>query len=104
MDYAYPGNPELCPVWSLHQVYSDPATRDWVWKGCTTAAFGCLDCKQPVIDGILREQAPMRARAQPFLEDPKLVREIIGDGNSTARRLARETMRDVRQAIGLDFN
>jgi len=99
-----PGEPANCPVWQLHQVYSDETCQAWVEQGCRSAGIGCLDCKQPVIDGILREQAPMRARAQPFLEDPKLVREIIGDGNSTARRLARETMRDVRQAIGLDFN
>jgi tryptophanyl-tRNA synthetase len=99
-----PGEPANCPVWQLHQVYSDETCQAWVEQGCRSAGIGCLDCKQPVIDGILREQAPMRARAQPFLEDPKLVREIIGDGNSTARRLARETMRDVRQAIGLDFS
>jgi tryptophanyl-tRNA synthetase len=99
-----PGEPANCPVWQLHQVYSDETCQAWVEQGCRSAGIGCLDCKQPVIDGILREQAPMRARAQPFLEDPKLVREIIGDGNSKARRLARETMRDVRQAIGLDFN
>ncbi|HPU78848.1 tryptophan--tRNA ligase [Accumulibacter sp.] len=99
-----PGEPANCPVWQLHQVYSDETCQAWVEQGCRSAGIGCLDCKQPVIDGILREQAPMRARAQPFLEDPKLVREIIGDGNSKARCLARETMRDVRQAIGLDFN
>jgi tryptophanyl-tRNA synthetase len=99
-----PGEPGNCPVWQLHQVYSDETCQAWVEEGCRSAGIGCLDCKQPVIDGILREQAPMRARAQPFLDDPKLVREIIGDGNSKARHLARETMRDVREAIGLDFN
>ena len=98
-----PGDPARCPVWQLHQVYSDEAGQAWVQQGCRSAAIGCLDCKQPVIDGILREQAPMRERAQPFLDDPQLVRAIIADGNGKARHLARETMRDVRQAMGLDY-
>ena len=99
-----PGDPARCPVWQLHQVYSDESCQAWVQAGCRSAGIGCLECKQPVIDGILREQAPMRERAQPFLDDPKLVREIIADGNSKARHLARETMRDVRQAMGLDYH
>ena len=98
-----PGNPELCPVWSLHQIYSDQATRDWVWKGCTTAAFGCLECKQPVIEAILKEQAPMHERAQKYLDDPQLVRNIVADGCERARKLAEETMRDVRASMGLDY-
>jgi len=98
-----PGDPGKCPVWQLHQVYSDESCQAWVQEGCRSAGIGCLDCKQPVIDGILREQAPMRERAQPFLDDLVLLREIIADGNSKARHLARETMRDVRQAMGLDY-
>jgi tryptophanyl-tRNA synthetase len=98
-----PGNPELCPVWSLHQIYSDQTTRDWVWKGCTTAAFGCLDCKQPVIEAILKEQAPMHERAQKYLDDPQLVRNIVADGCERARKLAEETMVDVREAMGLRY-
>ena len=97
------GDPEKCPVWQLHQVYSDEACRDWVQKGCRSAGIGCLECKQPVIDGILLEQAPMHERAQTYLDDPKLVREIIADGNAKAGRLARETMRDVRSAMGLSY-
>ena len=99
-----PGNPDLCPVWQLHQVYSDEACQAWVQQGCRSAGIGCLECKQPVIDGILKEQAPMRERAQPYLDDPRLVREIIADGNRKARHLARETMRDVRAAMGLDYS
>jgi tryptophanyl-tRNA synthetase len=98
-----PGDPEKCPVWPLHQVYSDDACRDWVQKGCRSAGIGCLECKQPVIDGILAEQAPMRERAQAYLDDPALVRKIIADGNEKARTLAQETMRDVRQAMGLNY-
>lgn len=97
------GDPDRCPVWQLHQVYSDDACRDWAQKGCRSAGIGCLECKQPVIDGILAEQAPMRERAQIYLDDPQLVRDIIADGNAKARKLARETMRDVRQAMGLNY-
>jgi tryptophanyl-tRNA synthetase len=91
-------------VWPLHQIYSDAATRDWVWKGCTTAGIGCLECKQPVIDAIIAEQAPMRERAQKYIDDPQLVRNIVADGCERARKLAEETMGDVREAMGLDYD
>jgi tryptophanyl-tRNA synthetase len=97
------GNPERCPVWSLHQIYSDQARRDWVWQGCTTAGIGCLDCKQPVIDAINTELAPIRERARSYLDDPQLVRNIVADGCEKARKLAEETMRDVRDAMGLNY-
>jgi tryptophanyl-tRNA synthetase len=96
-----PGNPEKCPVWSLHQVYSDQARKQWVVAGCTSAGIGCLDCKQPVIEAVLAELAPMRERAQAYLDDPTLVKNIVADGNEKARKLALETMRDVREAMGL---
>ena len=99
-----PGNPEKCPVWQLHQVYSGQETRDWVVKGCTSAGIGCLECKQPVIDAILAEQEPMRERAQQYMDDPSLVRAIVADGCDKARKLAQETMRDVREAMGLDYS
>ena len=98
-----PGEPDRCPVWQLHQVYSDAECKEWVQHGCRSAGIGCIDCKQPVIDGILREQTPMRERAQTYLDDPQLVRHIIADGNEKARKLAQETMRDVRQAMGLNY-
>ncbi len=98
-----PGNPEKCPVWQLHQVYSDADTKDWVVKGCTSAGIGCIECKQPVIDAVLKEQEPMRERAQRYLDDPKLVRDIVADGCGKARALAEETMRDVREAMGLGY-
>ncbi|MDR3300291.1 MAG: tryptophan--tRNA ligase [Candidatus Accumulibacter sp.] len=98
-----PGDPDKCPVWPLHQVYSDAECREWVREGCRSAGIGCLDCKQPVIDGILKEQAPMRERAQTYLDNPALVRDIIADGNARASELARETMRDVRAAMGLGY-
>jgi tryptophanyl-tRNA synthetase len=98
-----PGNPERCPVWNLHQVYSSEATRQWAWNGCTTAGIGCLDCKQPVIDAINAELKPIRERAQQYEEDPTLTRNIIQDGCEKASHLADETMRDVREAMGLNY-
>lgn len=98
------GNPENCPVWQLHQVYSDEGCKEWVQQGCRSAGIGCLECKQPVIDSILKEQAPMRERAQYYLDDPTLVRNIIADGNEKARKMAQETMREVREAMGLNYS
>jgi tryptophanyl-tRNA synthetase len=98
-----PGNPERCPVWQLHQVYSDENTRNWVQQGCRSAGIGCLDCKQPVIDAVIAEQQPFIERAQPYLDDPALVRAIIEDGCSKARKVAQDTMRDVREVMGLNY-
>jgi tryptophanyl-tRNA synthetase len=99
-----PGNPDRCPVWQFHLVYSPPATRDWVKTECARAGIGCLECKQPVIDAILKEQQPMMERAQTYLDDPSLLRAIIADGCDKARKSAQETMRDVREAMGLDYS
>jgi tryptophanyl-tRNA synthetase len=99
-----PGDPRRCPVWQLHEVYSDAATKDWVVQGCTTAGIGCIECKQPVIDAVLAEQEPMHERAQQYLDDPSLVRAIVADGCESARKLAQETMRDVREAMGLAYS
>jgi tryptophanyl-tRNA synthetase len=98
------GEPDRCPVWPLHQIYSDASTREWVVQGCTTAGIGCLDCKQPVIDAINREQDVIRERAQRYLDDPTLVRNIVADGCERARKLAEETMGDVREAMGIDYS
>ncbi|MHB1238239.1 MAG: tryptophan--tRNA ligase [Gallionella sp.] len=97
------GNPDKCPVWQLHQVYSNEQTRQWVVQGCKSAGIGCIECKQPVIDAVLAEQRPMRERAQLYLDDPALVRNIIADGCEKARKLASETMRDVREAMGISY-
>jgi tryptophanyl-tRNA synthetase len=98
-----PGTPEKCPVWPLHLVYSDAARKDWVQKGCTTAGIGCLECKQPVVEAVLAELAPMRERAQTYVDDPTLVKSIVADGCDKARKLALETMRDVRESMGLTY-
>lgn len=94
------GDPARCPVWQLHQVYTDAPTREWVEKGCRSAGIGCIECKQPVIEGILREQQPMLERAQKYMDDPALLRAIVDHGCDQARQVARETMRDVRAVMG----
>jgi tryptophanyl-tRNA synthetase len=99
-----PGEPEKCPVWQFHLVYSDDSTREWVQQGCRSAGIGCLECKQPLIQSVLAEQAPMRERAQRYVDDPTLVKSIIADGCEKARALAAETMREVREAMGLNYS
>ena len=98
-----PGNPANCPVWQFHLVYSDAGTREWVTQGCTSAGIGCIECKQPVIDAVLAELAPIRERALYFEDNPDQVRNIIADGCEKAQELAQDTMRDVREAMGLTF-
>jgi tryptophanyl-tRNA synthetase len=98
------GDPARCPVWQLHTVYSNEETKQWVDKGCKSAGIGCLECKQPVIDAILAEQQPMFERAQKYLDDPSLLRSIIADGCDKARKVAQETMREVREAMGLTYD
>jgi len=98
-----PGTPDKCPVWQFHLVYSDDSVRQWVTAGCTSAGIGCLECKQPVIDAVLAELAPIRERALYYEENPDQVRNILADGSEKAQELARDTMRDVREAMGLTF-
>ena len=99
-----PGDPAKCPVWQFHLVYSDDTIRDWVQQGCKRAGIGCLECKQPVIEAVLVEQQPMHERARMYEDDPTLVRNIIADGCERADKLAQETMRDVREAMGLSYS
>jgi tryptophanyl-tRNA synthetase len=99
-----PGEPERCPVWQLHLVYSSDEVRQWAATGCRTAGIGCLECKQPVIDAVLAEQRVFFERAQPYVDDPTLLRNIVADGCDRARKLAEETMRDVRAAMGLAYS
>jgi tryptophanyl-tRNA synthetase len=96
-----PGDPEKCPVWDLHKIYSDDATRAWVTEGCRTAGIGCLDCKQPVIDKVIEEVTNLRKRAQEFEENPELVRGIVAEGADKARDAARETLDEVRRVMHL---
>lgn len=96
-----PGNPEKCPVWQFHEIYSSEDTRSWAKEGCTTAGIGCIECKQPVIDAVELELQPIRERANEYLEDEATVQSIIKEGSEEARDVARDTLDDVREAIGL---
>ena len=96
-----PGDPDKCPVWDLHKIYSDETTRKWAAEGCRTAGIGCLDCKQPVIDKIVAEVTEMRRRAQEYVENPELLRSIVAEGVEKAREVARETLEEVRRSMHL---
>ena len=98
-----PGDPAKCPVWNLHQVYSEPETQDWVKQGCVSAKIGCLECKQPVIDAVQQELKPIQERACEYEQDLATVQSIINDGCEQARDIARDTLEDVRKAMGLVY-
>ena len=99
-----PGNPEKCPVWDFHLVYSDEEKKDWVQKGCRSAKIGCLECKQVVIDAVLAELKPIQERAAEFSRDPLTVKNIIAAGNKRAQDASEATMVEVRSAIGLGYS
>jgi tryptophanyl-tRNA synthetase len=97
-----PGEPEKCPVWNLHKVYSDDDVKDWVVEGCRSAGIGCLDCKGPLIESIQAELRPVREAAVEYDNNPSLVRSIVAEGSQQARELARDTMDEVKEAMGLE--
>lgn len=96
-----PGDPNKCPVWQLHQTYSNDETKKWVVEGCTSAGIGCLECKRPIIDAVIAELEPIQKAAEQYEKDPDLVRSIIAEGSEKARETAKETLHDVRVAVGL---
>ena len=98
-----PGDPERCPVWEFHKVYSDDSVKEWVQEGCRSAGIGCVECKQPVIDAVHLELKPIQERAREFEEQPELVRNIIAEGCEEARDMAQETLDEVRQAMSLSY-
>ena len=98
-----PGEPDKCPVWDLHKIYSTPETQSWVQQGCRTAGIGCLECKAPLIEKVVAEIAAITKRAQEFEENPELVRGIIAEGCERARAVARETLDAVRHAMGMNY-
>jgi tryptophanyl-tRNA synthetase len=98
-----PGDPNKCPVWQLHKVYSDESTREWVVEGCTKAKIGCIECKQPVIDAVKAELMPMQERIAKYQSDPELIKQIIFEGSEKARKVAKETMAEVREAMGITY-
>ncbi len=98
------GDPDKCPVWQLHEVYSNDETKAWVQQGCRTAAIGCIACKGPVIESVLEELKPIQERARQYAEDPTLIKNVVAEGCERARKMARETMREVREAMGLSYS
>jgi len=96
-----PGDPEKCPVWDLHKIYSDEATRAWASEGCRSAGIGCLDCKKPLIEKIVEEVQAFRRRAQEFEDNPDLLRSIVAEGADKAREAGRATLDDVKRAMHL---
>jgi tryptophanyl-tRNA synthetase len=96
-----PGDPEKCPVWGLHQVYSTDEVKKWVVQGCTTAGIGCIECKKPVIESVLTELKPIRERAQEYVADKRAVQTILQEGSEAAREVARHTLDEVRDVMGL---
>ncbi len=99
-----PGDPEQCPVWQFHLVYSGEDVKQWAGAGCRSAAIGCLECKQPVIDAVLAELRPIQHRANELSQDPTLIRSVIADGCRRARDVAEETLKDVRRSMGLEYS
>jgi tryptophanyl-tRNA synthetase len=98
-----PGTPEKCPVWEFHMVYSNDEVKGWVQKGCRSASIGCLECKQPVVEAVLTELAPIQERAAEYSRDVLAVKNIIADGCNRARNVAEETLTEVRNAMGLGY-
>ena len=98
-----PGDPEKCPVWDLHKIYSDPETLGWVEEGCRSAGIGCTDCKRRLLDAMVAELDPIRASAAEYLSDRAGVNALIHEGCEAARDVARDTLEDVSEAMGLDY-
>ena len=99
-----PGDPEKCPVWNLHQVYSDEETKAWAANGCRTAGIGCIECKGPVIDAVKAELVQIHQSAKECEAEHDLVRNVINEGCERARDVAKQTIGEVRQVMGLEYN
>jgi len=99
-----PGDPLKCPVWSLHQTYTDQETHEWIKRECPVAGIGCVDCKQPLIDAVLAEQTLIRERAEPYEKDKARLVKVVKQGNERARAVAQETMAQVRDCVGTQYD
>jgi tryptophanyl-tRNA synthetase len=98
-----PGEPEKCPVWQFHKVYSTEEVKAWVQKGCRSAGIGCLDCKQPVIEAIQKEQEPIRIAAENYANDPTFVKSLVNQGAAAAREIAHDTLEEIKSVMGLEY-
>jgi tryptophanyl-tRNA synthetase len=97
------GNPESCPVWTLHQIYSNDEVKSWAELGCLSAGIGCLDCKAPLIDAINLQQNELIENAKPYQDEPTLVKRIITDGCLRARDIASDNLKQIKLAMNLEY-
>lgn len=101
---ADPGNPSRCSVLKLHNVYSSDDVKSWaIIKGCKSASIGCVDCGSPLVDSVLNEQQPIRERALEYLNNLKSFQAVIDEGSERAKEVARDTLEEVRDAMGLNY-
>ena len=98
-----PGDPNKCPVWQMHKIYSSKDTLNWVTEGCTKAKIGCIECKKPIINAVTSELAPIQEEIAKYQSNPNLIQEIIFEGSERARSVARDTMEEVRDAMGITY-
>ena len=98
------GNPDVCPVFDLHKVFSTAPHIDQVNRECRTAEIGCLDCKQILAGNINKGLEPIQKRRRPYERDPEKVWAILEEGTEKARKVAQETMREVRAAVKIDYS
>jgi tryptophanyl-tRNA synthetase len=96
-----PGRPEVCNIYQLHKAFSPPETVDHVAVQCSTAGWGCMDCKKVLHGSMIAELTPIRARAQELSDSPARVLDALADGARVARALARETIAETRERMGL---
>ena len=97
------GDPDKCPVWQLHKVYSNEEVKTWANAGCRSAQIGCLDCKYALLNAIEKEQEPIREKVKIYKEDQKLVDLVIQEGMEAASDTAKKTLLKVKKAMGINF-
>lgn len=97
-----PGHPEVCNIYVLHKAFSSPDTVAHVYEQCTTAGWGCIDCKKVLLESMDRELVPIRRRAEELRQHPERLDEVLAAGASTCRAIAQQTMAEVRDRMGLD--
>jgi tryptophanyl-tRNA synthetase len=94
-----PGNPDVCPVYDWHKLFSTPETLQWAAEGCRTAGIGCIECKAKMADHLIQWIAPVRERRLEYEKRPARVLEVIEEGSAKARKVAQATMTRVREAV-----
>jgi tryptophanyl-tRNA synthetase len=96
-----PGNPDVCPVYDFHKIYSPPSTQDQINKDCRTAAIGCIDCKKLVADRIVERMTPVWDARGRLSKDPAYLNDIVTEGSNRAGEVAKATLHDVNEAMKL---